>query len=192
MDAFIALEFSILAFITAAYGIVASRRLATEEADGRAEPVLATSASRTRFLLSHLAVALVGTTLLTLTQGAAFALASAAQSGETGRIGATIGAGMAYLPAIWLMTGVVILLFGIMPRLTYVAWVLLVGFLLISELGALLSWPDAVTGLSPFGHVPQLPAAAMDWTPIAVLLVIAGVLMAVGAGAFRRRDLSTP
>ncbi len=41
MDAFIALEFSILAFITAAYGIVAARRLATEEADGRAEPVLA-------------------------------------------------------------------------------------------------------------------------------------------------------
>ncbi len=170
MDAFIALEFSILAFITAAYGIVASRRLATEEADGRAEPVLATNVSRTRFLLSHLVVALVGTTLLTLTQGAAFALASAAQSGETDRIGATIGAGMAYLPAIWLMTGVVVLLFGVVPRLTFVAWILLVGFLLISELGALLSWPDAVTGLSPFGHVPQLPAAAMDWTPIVVLL----------------------
>ena len=192
MDAFIALEFSILAFITAAYGIVAARRLATEEADGRAEPVLATHASRTRFLLSHLAVAIVGTTLLTLTQGAAFALASAAQSGETGRIGPTIGAGMAYLPAIWLMTGVVILLFGLRPRLTYVAWVLLVGFLLISELGALLSWPDAVTGLSPFGHVPQLPAAAMDWTPLVILLVVAAALMAAGAAAFRRRDLSTP
>ena len=50
MDAFIALEFSILAFITAAYGIVAARRLATEEADGHAEPVLATNVSRTRFL----------------------------------------------------------------------------------------------------------------------------------------------
>ena len=99
---------------------------------------------------------------------------------------------MAYLPAIWLVTGVVILLFGVRPRLTYVAWVLLVGFLLISELGALLSWPDAVTGLSPFGHVPQLPAAAMDWTPLVVLLVIAAALMAAGAAAFRRRDLSTP
>lgn len=192
MDAFIALEFGILAFITAAYGIVVSRRLATEEADGHAEPVLATNVSRNRFLLSHLAVAIVGTTMLTLTQGAAFALASAAQSGETDRIGPTIGAGMAYLPAIWLMTGVVILLFGVRPRLTYVAWVLLVGFLLISELGALLSWPDAVTGLSPFGHVPQLPAAGMNWTPLVVLLVIAAALMAAGAAAFRRRDLSTP
>jgi ABC-2 type transport system permease protein len=192
MDAFIALEFSILAFITAAYGIMAARRLSTEEADGHAEPVLATHVSRTRFLLSHLTVALVGTTLLTLTQGAAFALASAVQSGDTQRVGATIAASMAYLPAIWLMTGVVVLLFGVMPRLTFVAWILLVGFLLISELGALLSWPDAVTGLSPFGHVPQLPAAAMDWPPIVILLVIALALMAAGAAAFRRRDLSTP
>lgn len=192
MDAFIALEFGILAFVTAAYGIVAARRLSTEEADGRAEPVLATNVSRTGFLLSHLVVALVGTTLLTLTQGSAFALASAAQSGETTRIGATIGAGIAYLPAIWLMTGVVILLFGIVPRLTFVAWILLVGFLLISELGALLKWPDMVTGLSPFGHIPQLPAAAMDWTPVVSLLLIAGALMAAGAVAFRRRDLSTP
>ena len=54
MDAFIALEFSMLAFVTAAYGIVASRRLATEEAEGRAEPVLATNVARTSFLLSHL------------------------------------------------------------------------------------------------------------------------------------------
>ena len=82
MDAFIALEFSILAFITAAYGIAARHRLATEEADGQAEPVLATSVSRHRFLLSHLLVALVGTTLLTLTQGASFALAIAAPSGR--------------------------------------------------------------------------------------------------------------
>jgi ABC-2 type transport system permease protein len=192
MDAFIALEFSMLAFVTAAYGIVASRRLATEEAEGRAEPVLATNVSRTRFLLSHLVVALVGTTLLTLTQGAAFALASAAESGESDRIGATIGAALAYLPAIWLMTGVVVLLFGLVPRMTFVAWILLVGFLLISELGALLSWPDAITGLSPFGHVPQLPASAMDWTPVLVLLAIAAALMGAGVAAFRRRDLSTP
>jgi ABC-2 type transport system permease protein len=192
MDAFISLEFSILAFITAAYGIVAAHRLATEEADGRLEPVLATSVSRTRYLLSHLVVALVGTTLLTLTQGTSFALASAAQSGATDRIGATIGAAMAYLPAIWLMTGVVVLMFGYVPRLTFVAWILLVGSLLVSELGALLSWPQWVMDSSPFAHIPKLPAAAMDWTPVIVLLVIATALMAAGAARFRRRDLATP
>ena len=60
LDAFVALEFSVLAFVTAAYGIVAAHRLTTEEADGHAEPILATSVSRTRFLMSHLVVALAG------------------------------------------------------------------------------------------------------------------------------------
>ena len=173
LDAFVTMEFSILAFVTAAYGIVAVRRLATEEADGHAEPILATSVSRTRYLMSHLVVALVGTTALTLTQGAAFALASAAQTGETDRIASTIGAAIVYLPAIWLVTGVVVLLFGYVPRLTFVAWILLVGFLLVSELGVLLDWPTWVMDVSPFAHVPRLPAAAMDWAPIVVLLAIA-------------------
>jgi ABC-2 type transport system permease protein len=192
LDAFISLEFSILAFVTAAYGIVAAHRLTTEETDGHAEPLLATSVSRLRFLMSHLTVAVVGTTLLTLTQGAAFALANAASTGDTGRIGATIGAAMAYLPAIWLMTATVILLFGVAPRLTFVAWVLLVGFLLVSEIGALLDWPNWLMQISPFEHIPRMPAVPMEWTPMVALLLIAGALMAVGSASFRRRDLSTP
>jgi ABC-2 type transport system permease protein len=192
MDAFLAMEFSILAFVTAAYGIVAARRLATEEADGHAEPLLATAVSRTRFLMSHLTVALIGTTLLTLTQGVTFALASAVQAGTSDRIGPTVGAAMAYLPAVWLMTGIVILLFGIAPRLTFIAWILLVGFLLVAELGALLTWPSWVIDMSPFAHVPKLPAAAMDATPLLVLLALAIALIVIGAARFRRRDLASP
>jgi ABC-2 type transport system permease protein len=171
---------------------VAARRLATEEADGHLEPVLACSVPRLRFLMSHVTVALVGTTLLTLTQGASFALASAASSGSTTLVGATIGAALAYLPAIWLMTAVVVLLFGFAPRATVVAWVLLVAFVLVSELGALLEWPQWVMDSSPFSHVPQLPAEPMDWVPLLALTAIAIALTAAGAGRFRTRDLSTP
>lgn len=192
MDAFITLEFGILAFVTAAYGIVAAHRLVAEEADGHAEPLLATAVSRTRFLVSHVVVALVGTTLLTLTQGTCFALASAAQTGDASRVGATIGAALAYLPAIWLMTGIVVALFGTLPHYTAAAWVLLVGFLLVSELGALLEWPAWIMDASPFAHIPQLPAAAMQWPPVIVLLALAAGLMVLGAARFRRRDLATP
>jgi ABC-2 type transport system permease protein len=192
LDAFIALEFSILAFVTAAYGITASRRLVTEEADGHLEPILATSVSRWRFLASHLGVALVGTILLTLAQGAAFSLALAAQTGDTSTIGPTIGAALAYLPPIWLLTGLVVLFFGLAPRLTYLAWVLLVGFVLVSELGALLEWPAWIMNLSPFTHVPLLPAEPMQWTPMLVLLGIGVGFVAIGAARFRQRDLASP
>lgn len=192
LDAFVTMEFSILAFVTAAYGIVAARRLATEESDGHLEPILATSVSRTRYLMSHLVVALVGTTALTLVQGAAFALASAAQTGDVERIVPTITAATVYLPAIWLITGVVVLLFGYVPRLTFVAWILLVGSLLVSELGVLLDWPSWVMDVSPFEHVPKLPAATMEWAPILVLLAVGLGLMVLGAARFRRRDLAAP
>jgi ABC-2 type transport system permease protein len=192
MEAFIAVEFSIMAFVTAAYGIVAARRLATEELDGHAEMVLAAAVPRTGYLMSHVAVAVVGTTLLTLTQGASFALGSAATAATSTLIGPTIGAAMAYLPAIWLMTGIVVLLYGLAPRLTFVAWVLLVGAVIVSELGALLEWPQWVLDASPFTHVPQLPAATMTWTPVVVLMALAFAVTAAGALRFRRRDLATP
>ncbi len=192
LDAFVTMEFSIFAFITAAYGIVAARRLSTEEADGHAEPILATSVSRTRYLMSHLVVAVVGTTALTLTQGTAFALANAAQTGQTERLAPTIGAAAVYLPAIWLVTGIVVLLFGYVPRFTFGAWILLVGFLLVSELGVLLDWPTWAMDASPFAHVPKLPGATMDWVPLLILFVIAAGLMFLGAARFRRRDLATP
>ena len=192
LDAVVAMEFSILAFVTAAYGIVATRRLATEEESGHAEVLLATSVSRARFTASHLVIALIGTTLLTLTQGATFALASAAHTGQSDRIGATIGAAVAYLPAVWLLTGLVVLLFGVAPRLTFIAWIALVGFLLVSELGVLLDWPSWVLDASPFTHVPRLPAADMTWTPLVVLLVLTAALVAGGIARFRARDLSTP
>jgi ABC-2 type transport system permease protein len=142
--------------------------------------------------MSHVAVAVVGTTLLTLTQGASFALGSAATAATSTLIGPTIAAAMAYLPAIWLMTGIVVLLYGLAPRLTFVAWVLLVGAVIVSELGALLEWPQWVLDASPFTHVPQLPAATMTWTPVVVLMALAIAVTAAGALRFRRRDLATP
>lgn len=189
MDAFVAMEFSVIAFITAVFGIVAVRRLAGEESLGHTESILATAVSRTRFVFSHLSVAIVGTFVLTLVQGVAFALASASQSGTTGRIGATVAASLVYLPAIWFMTGVVVAIFGFVPRLTFIAWVLLVSFLVIAELGALLSWPQWVMNASPFAHISKLPGATLDWTPMLVLTLLAIVFILAGTMRFRNRDL---
>jgi ABC-2 type transport system permease protein len=34
-----------------------------------------------------------------------------------------------------------------------------------------------------------LPATAVTWTPLVVLVLIAGVLIAIGVAGFRRRDM---
>ena len=189
LDAFISLEFSIIAFVTASFGVFIVRRLAAEEANGLAEPVLATAVDRTTYLLSTLWVALVGTVALSLVQGFAFAVASAASTGSSERIAATVGASVAYLPAIWVIVAVAVALFSLEPRLTSLAWVLIVALVLVTEIGTMLTWPDLVMNLSPFTHVPKLPAAQMSWSPLVVLTAIAAALTAAAIARYRQRDL---
>ena len=86
--------------------------------------------------------------------------------------------------------GVAVALFGLLPRFAGLAWAVLVVALLLGQLGELLQLPSALMDLSPYTHVPQVPVAAMDWTPMIVLTLVAAALMAVGVAGFRRRDVS--
>ena len=189
MNSFIAMEFGIIAFITAAYGIVTVRRLTSEESSGHAEVILATHTSRHSFAMSHLWIALLGTMVLTVVQGVVFAYASAVQTGNFDQVGSTIQASLVTLPAIWVMIAVVVTSYGFNSRFTIFAWILMVAFLLVAELGSLLSWPQWLMNTSPFVHIPKLPAAMMDWTPMFWLTAIAVFLVAFGLIRLQRRDI---
>lgn len=87
--------------------------------------------------------------------------------------------------------GVASVLFGWFPRAARAAWAVPVYAFVTGYLGQLLRFPDWTNDLSPFGHVPKLPAAPMEWTPLAVLTAIAAALVLFGLEGFRRRDLQT-
>ena len=61
---------------------------------------------------------------------------------------------------------------------------------LLSLLGPLLGLPDWVLDVSPFARVPELPAADFAAGPLLALSVVAAAFVALGLGAFRRRDLA--
>ena len=71
------------------------------------------------------------------------------------------------------------------------AWVAPAGSLVMGQLGALLKLPQWALDISPFTHVPRMPAEAFSATPTLWLLAAAAALAAVGFAAFRRRDLTT-
>lgn len=190
-DAYLALVLSVSAFVTGAYGVSTAMRLRGEEAGGRAEPMLAGAVSRTRWLASHVLVAVAGTTLLQTVIGVTAAASYSLQLGSWDRFGAVLGAALVWLPAVWVLAGLTVALFGLAPRVVALVWAALVGFVLVEELGALLSLPSWTRELSPFGHVPKLPGADMVWTPVLVLAVVAAALVLIGDGGFRRRDLDT-
>jgi ABC-2 type transport system permease protein len=54
-----------------------------------------------------------------------------------------------------------------------------------------LNWPDWVGDLSPFAWTPLVPIESWTTGAAVGLAVAAAALLALGFGAFRRRDLTT-
>ncbi|MCI3226257.1 ABC transporter permease [Streptomyces sp. NP-1717] len=190
-ESFASMVMVVIAVVAAVYVVMATLRPRAEESAGRAEPLLATGLSRNRWVGSHVAVALAGGTALLLVAGLGFGVSGAASVGDGGLVLELAGAALAYAPALWVTAGVAVVLFGWFPRAATAAWIVPVYAFLVGYLGSILQFPDWMNNLSPFGHVPRLPAAGMSWTPVLVLTAVAAGLILLGLAGFRRRDLET-
>jgi ABC-2 type transport system permease protein len=188
-DSYLAATLGIFGLMAAAYGVSGALRLRTEESSVRAEPILATPVPRVRWVLSHLVVVLVGVAVVLAAAGLGAGITYAASTGDAGQVVRLVGAALVQTPAAWLLAGLAVALFGLAPRVLAIAWAALVFCLLIGQLGPLLQLADWVMDLSPFSHLPQVPAVTVTATPLAVLTAVAVALMAAGLAAFRRRDL---
>jgi ABC-2 type transport system permease protein len=189
VDAFLSTEMGIVAVIVSAYGISAAMRLRAEETALRAEPILATRISRLSWAASHVAIALVGTTLLMLTFGLFGGFAHGAASGDMSGMGRVLGAALVQLPAVWVLTAITVLVFGLAPAIVLAGWGALVAFLLLGQLGPIFELPQWAMNLSPFTHTPRLPGGEFAATPLVWLTLVAAALIAVGLTGFRRRDV---
>jgi ABC-2 type transport system permease protein len=188
-DAFLSTEMGFLGVIVSAYGISAALRLRSEEAAGRAEPILATRVGRVRWAASHMTVALVGTALLLVVVGVFAGFAHGAATDDYGQIGRLVGAALAQLPAVWVLTGITVAAFGLVPGWIMAGWGALVVFLVLGTLGSVLRLPQWVMDLSPFTHSPKLPGGELSAAPLIILTAVAVALLAIGLSAFRRRDI---
>jgi ABC-2 type transport system permease protein len=189
LDVFFGAELRFMAVGAAAYGISTTLRLRSEESGGRGEVVLATRVSRWQWLASHAVVAAAGSVWLLAVVGVAAGLAAGSVT-STG-IAQLLPAALATAPAVLVCVSLTVLLFGLLPRLSSLAWGLLALFVLLGEFGALLSLPQWALGLSPFDHLGSLPGGDANAAGLAWLAVLAALIGAVGFTAFRRRDLVT-
>jgi ABC-2 type transport system permease protein len=123
VDAYLAAILSLVGLIAAAYAVQATLRLRSEETSGRAEPVLATAVGRLRWAASHLVCSVLGPTAALATAGLATGLAYGLSTGDVGRqLPRVLAGAMVQLPAVWVLAAIAVALFGLLPRLTLVAW----------------------------------------------------------------------
>ncbi|WP_027344789.1 ABC transporter permease [Hamadaea tsunoensis] len=189
-DLFMVTLISIAAIAAAAQGIQTALRARAEEQAGRVEPVLAAAVGRTRWWGWWIGFALGGPALSLVVLGLCGGISYGAGGDGVGRqLPRVLGAALAVLPAVWLTVGIVVALFGLLPRLVAAGWVLLAAFLLLGQLGAVLQLPQWALDLSPFSHVPHLPGGTLSWPPLIWLAVLAALLTGAGVWGFRRRDI---
>jgi ABC-2 type transport system permease protein len=93
------------------------------------------------------------------------------------------------VPAVWVVAGVAVALFGVVPALTPAGWAVLVVCFLLGQLGPSLGLPQWALDVSPFTHVPKLPVGAVFGAPTGWLLGVSVLLAAVGLVGVRRRDI---
>ncbi|HEX5994019.1 MAG TPA: hypothetical protein VFY84_02630 [Jiangellales bacterium] len=183
-----ALTFAVVIAVFAILGIQAVRG---EETRGRAEPVLATATSRSAWLGGHVAVLAAGIVALLAISGLVLGIATAISVGEARYVWDTTAAHLAYAPALLMLLGTAVLLFGFVPGAVGATWAVFGFVTIIGFFGPIMDLPQWVHNLSPLEHVARLPLQELSWTPLVILTVIAAGLIAIGLSGFGRRDLDT-
>lgn len=191
VESWLSIVIALMAIVCTIFSILTVLRLRREETSGRAESVLATGLSRSRWILTHVVIALAGGTLLLGLSGFGLGLTAASVSGNWELFWNLFGASLAYGPALWLTAAFAVTVFGIVPRVIGLAWAVLVYAFLMVYLGGLLDLPQWMQDLSPYNQVPRMPADDFAATPLAIMTGIAVVLLVIGFVGFRRRDLQS-
>jgi ABC-2 type transport system permease protein len=135
-------------------------------------------------------LAAVGTVIVLAAVGLPAGLAYGLSTGNVGyELPRVLAASMVFLPAIWVMAGIAVALYGLIPRFTFVSWGALLGVILIGVLGPSLQVSQSIMNISPFTHVPAVLVSGVSVMPLVSLTLAALILTIVGLIGFQRRGI---
>jgi ABC-2 type transport system permease protein len=188
-ESFLATIILMIALFGSGFTVASVLRLRSEEMSLRAEPILATPVDRRRWLASHLTVALLGSFALMVVGGLMAGLGYAAETGDTSQVVPLLGAAVSMFVALVVLAGFTVALVGVDVRWSIAAWAAVAVVLVVGLLSGTLDLPQWARNVSPFTHVPALPAASFDIVPMLILGAVAAGFIAIGMSMVRRRDI---
>jgi ABC-2 type transport system permease protein len=185
--AFLSLMAFVFTLFVAAYGVLTAGRMHSEEVDGGAELLLCTPMKRIGWMASHALFTIINPIILLAVIGCAITLGSVVSNGSVNFL-STLTTVFYSLPAVLTMSGIVIILFGLLPKKSVaLSWSLFSVFVAIQLLWEMGLVPDILAFLTPFGHVyPTNPQTIQTFL---ILSVVAIAFYAIGFLGFKNRDL---
>ncbi len=190
VPALLAMLASMIALVTAIFAIQSAISLRTDEASGIIEPQLAGGISRIRWAVQRLLIPVVGSAVLLVLGGALLGAVYGSTVDDPSQAGAMAGATLAYWPAVMVLVGLAVALFGWAPRIAVpVTWGVMVAMWFTTMLGEVFGLPEWLLDALPLAAVPYLPVEELSWTPLVLLTIVGGALTWAGLDRFSRRDI---
>ncbi|GAA4408778.1 exporter of polyketide antibiotics [Fodinibacter luteus] len=188
-DSLLAAMISYFTVGTAAFAVSATLHLHHEEDAGTAAVAVVDGPGRLRWLLSWVAVVAAATVVVQVLGGLGLGIGFGIDTGDWSGALDLVVHSLVGVPAVLVFVGVVVALFGLVPRLVMLAWALVSWALFAMIFGMLLELPEWAMSLSPIEASPRVPYEDLAVTPLIVLLGITLVLGVAGTLGFLRRDI---
>jgi ABC-2 type transport system permease protein len=185
-----ALVFGYAQLLLTVFALIIAQHWASDLDAGRLEMILSTSQPRRRVLLERYAAVFVAALITTVCVWLSIVLvaAGASFSVDAGRVAVAC---LGMLPLELITASLVFALAGLMsPGLVMgIVAVFLVASYVVDILKSLLKLPNWVVNLSIFHQYGSPILHGMNWTAFLVMLLVAALLLGVGAWQFSARDV---
>lgn len=188
MSGFIGMILKMVGIIAAVAGVQIIMRMAAEETAMRADPLLASRLTRTKYLASYLLVSF-GTALVAMLIATSIIAFVGSALDQDLRVPDILSQGLVTIPAVWTVIALSFAVVGAHPQRKIVGWLGLVAVFALTIFGPMFNLWHWILGISPFHHVPVVTAVTINWGGWLVTNLVILVLLAVSFIGFNRRDL---
>ena len=182
--------FSTMALTAVIPVLIAILKLCNEENNNRYEQIVSKRISKYRIMGIYFAIAIVKSLVMLFATAFGVWLAGLAVLDDPITLGRLLHLLFVFLPAIWVILGLAVLLVGILPRYasaisySYLGLTIVMTFLI-----AILGLPEEVMYFSPFAFIPDIASQSINWLTMALMVLLAVALSIAGFFAYRKRDL---
>jgi ABC-2 type transport system permease protein len=164
----------------------------SEETDSRTEKIIAAPIRRKKYLAGFAIIAFISAVLiqLALALGMYSVAASVLPDPSELTLSYLLEANLVYVPALWVIIGIAILLIGLKPKLTGAIWGYFAYSFLIVFIGRIDILPAFMSYITPMGHVPQLPMEQTNYPVLGILTIVAIATTIAGFHFYTKRDIN--
>lgn len=187
---FVSMVNSIMTFLAAIPVVSSVLGLNKEENSGRIDHVLSRPVSRTGYFIRFICFAFILSIILQLANAFGLYASASAVLEDKIELSFFLKSSLVYLPAVWIIASIAILLYGLYPKAVNGVWAFLGYSFWIIFLGRVIDLPEWVKNISPFNFIPRLPEDSITWSTLIIMTLIAVILTVTGVMAYRKRDLA--